>query len=68
MPQLQRVREYLDHFAPLVLAESWDNTGLLAGDPCMEVRRVMTCLTITPDTAAEAVAQQADRFARCRNW
>ena len=26
----------------------------------MEVRRVMTCLTITPDTAAEAIAQQAD--------
>lgn len=60
MPQLQSVREFLDHFAPPILAESWDNTGLLAGDPVMEVRRVMTCLTITPDTAAEAIAQQAD--------
>jgi dinuclear metal center YbgI/SA1388 family protein len=60
MPQLQSVREFLDHFAPPILAESWDNTGLLAGDPGMDVHRVMTCLTITPDTAAEAIAQQAD--------
>lgn len=60
MPQLQSVRAFLDDFAPPILAESWDNTGLLAGDPDMEVRCAMTCLTITPDTAAEAILRQAD--------
>ena len=42
------------------LAESWDNVGLLVGDPRREVRRMMTCLTITPVTATEAVEQEAD--------
>ena len=44
--------EYLDAFAPSTLAEEWDNVGLLAGDPAADVARVMTCLTITPDSCA----------------
>jgi dinuclear metal center YbgI/SA1388 family protein len=42
------------------LAEEWDNVGLLVGDETREAARVMTCLTITPGTAAEAIAQAAD--------
>ncbi|MHB8971120.1 MAG: Nif3-like dinuclear metal center hexameric protein [Pirellulaceae bacterium] len=60
MPKLQIIREYLDAFAPAVLAEDWDNTGLLAGDPAAEVARMMTCLTVTPRSAQEAVARGAD--------
>jgi dinuclear metal center YbgI/SA1388 family protein len=60
VPTLQIIREFLDAFAPGVLAEDWDNTGLLAGDPAAEVSRVMTCLTITPRSAQEAVAKGAD--------
>ena len=45
---------------PATLAEEWDNVGLLAGDPAAEVARVMTCLTITPDSAREAVERRAD--------
>jgi dinuclear metal center YbgI/SA1388 family protein len=60
MPRLQIIREFLDAFAPAVLAEDWDNTGLLAGDPAAEVARVMTCLTITPRSAHEAVTKGAD--------
>lgn len=47
---------WLDRFAPPELAESWDNTGLLAGDPRGSVTRVLTCLTFTPDVAAEVAA------------
>jgi dinuclear metal center YbgI/SA1388 family protein len=50
---------WLEGFAPARLAESWDNVGLLLGDPAATVERVMTCLTVTPDTAAEAVAEGA---------
>jgi dinuclear metal center YbgI/SA1388 family protein len=60
MPTLQAIREFLDAFAPSVLAEDWDNTGLLAGDPKADVARVMTCLTVTPRSAREAVAKGAD--------
>ncbi len=52
--------DHLDALAPPVLAESWDNVGLLAGDRSVEIQRVMTCLTITPASAAEAVARRAD--------
>ncbi len=51
---------FLERFAPTDLAEDWDNVGLLVGDPARPVRRVMTCVTLTPDVAAEAIAEQAD--------
>ncbi|QEG01856.1 GTP cyclohydrolase 1 type 2 [Stieleria maiorica] len=54
------VCQLLAQWAPLKLAESWDNVGLLVGDRAREIRRVLTCLTLTPDVAAEAVDQQAD--------
>ncbi len=41
------------------LAESWDNVGLLWGDPATSVGRLMTCLTVTRVTAEEAVAEEA---------
>lgn len=52
---LAHVIVQLESIAPLSLAESWDNVGLLAGDPHSNVQRVMTCLTISPETVAEAI-------------
>ncbi|MCL4201822.1 MAG: Nif3-like dinuclear metal center hexameric protein [Pirellulaceae bacterium] len=60
MIQLREICAYLEAFAPLQMAEDWDNVGLLVGDPQQTVGRVMTCLTVTPASAAEAVAQSAD--------
>ncbi len=54
------VARFLTEFAPPSLAESWDNVGLLVGREEHSVQRVMTCLTVTPSSAAEAVAQRAD--------
>jgi dinuclear metal center YbgI/SA1388 family protein len=51
---------WLEGFAPRALAEAWDNVGLLWGDPDAPVTRVMTCLTVTRTTAAEALAEQAE--------
>ena len=53
------VAGWLERFAPSHLAESWDNVGLLWGDPSVVVERVMTCLTVTPTTAAEAIRARA---------
>jgi dinuclear metal center YbgI/SA1388 family protein len=45
----------LEALAPLALAEEWDNVGLLLGDPQTAVQRVLTCLTVTLDSVAEAI-------------
>ena len=47
----------LEAIAPLSLAAEWDNVGLLLGDRVGRVERVMTCLTVTPDSVAEAVQE-----------
>ncbi len=52
--------QYLDQFAPTRLAEEWDNVGLLAGDRQSACERVMTCLTITPESVEEAVEERAN--------
>lgn len=56
MLTLATVLDFLEHFAPPALAAEWDNVGLLLGDRAAPVERVMTCLTVTPDSAAEAIA------------
>ncbi|MEQ8209998.1 MAG: Nif3-like dinuclear metal center hexameric protein [Lacipirellulaceae bacterium] len=60
MPQLSDITSILETYAPLELAEDWDNVGLLVGDPDWSVQRLMTCLTITPATVREAVEGQAN--------
>jgi dinuclear metal center YbgI/SA1388 family protein len=60
MPTVASVISILDELAPRYLAEQWDNVGLLVGRQQQTVRRVMTCLTITPASASEAIAGEAD--------
>src|SRR5579862_4938133 len=50
---------WLDAFAPVRLAAEWDNVGLLMGERSDACERIMTCLTITPESAAEAVERRA---------
>ncbi len=60
MTTLDLVCRFLAEFAPPILAAQWDNVGLLVGDRQADIRSVMTCLTVTPGTAAEAIDQKAD--------
>lgn len=55
MSTVSEVIEVLERIAPPELAESWDNTGLLVGHREQQVRRILTCLTLTADVADEAV-------------
>jgi len=59
MTTVHEVCRYLHEVAPLSLAEDWDNVGLLLGDESADVVRVITCLTLTPDVAEEAIAAGA---------
>ena len=56
MTTVHDICRYLHEVAPLSLAEDWDNVGLLLGDEAAEVVRAITCLTLTPDVADEAIA------------
>jgi dinuclear metal center YbgI/SA1388 family protein len=55
MPTVGEVAQVLEQLAPLALAEKWDNVGLLVGEGEWPAERVMTCLTVTPDTVSEAI-------------
>ena len=59
MPTVAAIMEFLEAFAPPRLAADWDNVGLLLGERTADVERLMTCLTVTPEVAAEAVAERA---------
>lgn len=60
MLTIQWIQDFLDRLAPPQLAAEWDNVGLLVGDPHQTVLKVMTCLTLTPETVAEAVEAQVN--------
>jgi dinuclear metal center YbgI/SA1388 family protein len=60
MSTIADVISVLEQIAPPSLAADWDNSGLLIGDPAGSVRRIMTCLTVTPETAQEAVSNRTD--------
>lgn len=59
MPLIADVIAFLERFAPTELAEDWDNVGLLTGDRQRDAPRVLTCLTLTPDVAREAIEREA---------
>ena len=54
------VENMLYDWAPKDLAESWDNVGLLVGDPCATVQRILVSLDITEAVVEEAAEMQAD--------
>jgi len=55
MASVGAIVEYLDQFAPSHFAADWDNVGLLLGDREARCERVITCLTLTPEVAQEAI-------------
>lgn len=59
MSTIEQVNQFLNDFAPTRLAEDWDNVGLLIGDRSANVDKIMTCLTVTPESAQEAIKAQA---------
>src|SRR5688572_3255871 len=58
--KLQTVLDALESIAPTRHAESWDNVGLLAGDPELDVTSALLTIDYTPDVIAEALAGRCD--------
>ncbi len=60
MPTVAAIAAFLEELAPRRLAEEWDNVGLLVGNHSQNVTKLMTCLTVTPASASEAIQSGVD--------
>ena len=54
---IQNVTDFLERIAPAHLQESYDNAGLIVGDPSTEVTGILTSLDCTEVIVAEAAAR-----------
>jgi dinuclear metal center YbgI/SA1388 family protein len=50
----------MEAIAPTSNAESWDNVGMLCGDPDHEVSRGMICIDLTQEVLDEAIGKKCD--------
>ncbi len=60
MVNLQEITAFLNDFAPHVLAEDYDNVGLLVGDSTKEIHKVLVTLDADEAVAMEAMKTCAD--------
>ena len=57
MPQIQDVTRYLETIAPPAYQESYDNSGLIVGDPQAEVSGILVSLDAIESVVDEAIAK-----------
>ena len=57
---IRDIYNILDAYAPFALQESYDKSGLLAGDPAQTIRRILLTLDITVPVVEEAAEKGAD--------
>jgi dinuclear metal center YbgI/SA1388 family protein len=53
--KVRDVTEYLESFAPRAYQESYDNSGLITGDPSDPVKGILVTLDCTEDVVQEAI-------------
>src|SRR5262245_17176495 len=58
--KLSEFVQAMETIAPTRFAESWDNVGLLVGDPQQGVTRAMLAIDYTPEVAAEVIESKCD--------
>lgn len=56
--KIRSVINVIESYAPLQLQESYDNSGLQAGDPNAEASRALICLDITEAVVREAIEKK----------
>ncbi len=57
MLQIKDITQYLEQLAPLALQESYDNAGLLVGNPQATVTGILVTLDCTEEVVQEAIQQ-----------
>ncbi len=58
--KLNDVMLIFNRLAPLKLAETWDNVGLLCGDPQQKIRSVLLTIDLTRSVLDEAISNKSD--------
>lgn len=58
--KVKDVTNYLESIAPRAYQESYDNSGLLTGDPSQEITGVLTTLDCTEEVVQEAIDRGAN--------
>lgn len=58
--KLREITDALENFAPLAYQESYDNAGLICGDPEMDISSALICLDSTEAVLDEAIAMGAN--------
>ncbi|MEE0511211.1 MAG: Nif3-like dinuclear metal center hexameric protein [Peptococcaceae bacterium] len=58
--RVKDIMQQIEHLAPTMLKEDWDNVGLQIGDPAAEVKRVLLALTPSLTVVEEAIEKHAD--------
>ena len=58
--KLTEVLKVLEEIAPTRYAESWDNVGLLVGDPSQNISSLMLTIDYTPAVADETIAKRCN--------
>ncbi len=57
---IKNVTDYIEKLAPLNYAESFDNVGLLVGNPNTKITNVLVCLDTLEETVDEAIAKKCN--------
>ena len=58
--KLKQVTSYLESIAPLDLQEDYDNSGLIIGDPDLEVTSAIVCLDVIEEVIDEAIDNESN--------
>ena len=58
--KIKKVIQYLESIAPPGYQESYDNAGLIVGDPEMEIKGVLVCLDSTEAVVEEAIQKKCN--------
>jgi len=58
--RIREITSYLESLAPLSSQESYDNSGLIVGDPNVEVRNVLISLDCIEKTVDEAIQKKCE--------
>lgn len=53
--KIKEIISCLESYAPLTFQESYDNSGLITGDPLQEIRSALLCIDVTEEVINEAV-------------
>ncbi len=58
--KISEITRCIENIAPLNIQESYDNCGLLIGNPNDEVHKILICLDVTEAVLDEAASEQCD--------